>query len=427
MATAAALDPTEVYEGQSLPLSRVGAVVIGNALEFYDFLTFAFFAIQIGQTFFPSRDPASSLLLTLATFGVGFLTRPIGGVVIGMLGDKAGRKPAMLVAFALMGVSMLGLALTPSYAAIGVAAPVLVVLFRLIQGFALGGEVGPSTAFLIEAAPAGQRGLYASLQFASQRLAVLVAGLMGVTLASILDDRALSAWGWRVAFLVGAAVIPFGLYVRSRLPETLPDAQPPGARALKGHGRIIVLGFALLSCLTITSYVIDYMSTFARTSLNMPAKAAFGATVASGLTGVIAMTAAGWLSDKVGRRPVMLVASLVLLGATFPAYGLILRLRTPEALYAATAVLTLVQAFCAVPGMVSLTEGLPRRARSGALGAVYGLAISLFGGSAQFVVAWLSLRTGSVLAPAWYMSGALALVLVVMALMRETAPVKVRA
>lgn len=428
MATAATIDSTDPPEAQPLPLGQVGAVVIGNALEFYDFLTFAFFAIQIGQSFFPSRNPSSSLLLALATFGAGFLTRPVGGVVIGMLGDRAGRKPAMLASFALMGVAMLGLALTPSYAAIGLAAPLLVLTFRLIQGFALGGEVGPSTAFLIEAAPPEKRGLYCSLQFASQRLAVLAAGVMGVGLAAALDDAALGAWGWRVAFLVGAAVIPVGLVIRSRLPETLPDAEGPRPRgAMKGHLRTAVLGFALLSCLTITSYVIDYMATFARASLKMPAKVAFGATVATGITGVFAMTAAGWLSDRLGRRPVMLWGAVLLLVGTLPAYALVVQLRTPAALYVAAAALSLIQGFAVVPGIVALTEALPRGARSGVLGSIYGLAIGLFGGSAQFVVTWLILVTGNDFAAAWYMVAALAAVLVVMLQMRETAPVKARA
>src|SRR5580698_1211365 len=160
-----------------LSLPQLGAVVAGNALEFYDFLTFSFFAVQIGAVFFPSRDATGSLLLTLATFGVGFLTRPLGGALIGPLGDRIGRKPAMLFSFGLMGCCIAGLALTPSYASIGIAAPILVVFFRLLQGFALGGEVGPATAFLLEAAPIDRRGFYTSFQNATQGLSILVSGI----------------------------------------------------------------------------------------------------------------------------------------------------------------------------------------------------------------------------------------------------------
>ena len=168
---------------------HVAAVVIGNGLEFYDFLTYAFFAVQIGHTFFPVKDPTSSLLLSLATFGAGFFTRPLGGFIIGSMGDRLGRRPAMLLSVSLMGLAITGLALTPSYAAIGVAAPVLVILFRLMQGLALGGEVGPTTAYLIEAAPVHRRGFYASLQYATQDCAVLVSGLIGLHACQCAERR----------------------------------------------------------------------------------------------------------------------------------------------------------------------------------------------------------------------------------------------
>src|SRR5580692_11474126 len=170
-----------------MPLGKVFAVGLGNALEFYDFLTYSFFAIQIGHSFFPVAQTAHGLLFSLATFGVGFITRPLGGIVIGTFGDRAGRKPAMVLSFTLMGVGITGLALTPSYAAIGVAAPILLLLFRLLQGFAMGGEVGPSTAFLIEAAPPHRRGLYVAVQYMTQDLAVLVAGLVGFSLSNWLS------------------------------------------------------------------------------------------------------------------------------------------------------------------------------------------------------------------------------------------------
>ena len=158
---------------------HVAAVAVGNALEFYDFLTYAYFAVYIGRVFFPSFDPFSSLLASLGAFGAGFVTRPIGSLVIGRWGDSLGRKPAMLIAFGLMGVSITGLALTPSYARIGVAAPIFAIFFRMLQGFALGGEVGPATAFLMEAAPIDRRGFYTSFQNATHGLSILVSGIVG--------------------------------------------------------------------------------------------------------------------------------------------------------------------------------------------------------------------------------------------------------
>lgn len=178
-------------------ISRTGiaAAVLGNALEFFDFTSYAFFAVMIGRAFFPTQSAFGSLLLSVATFGVGFVTRPLGAVVIGTYADRAGRKPAMLLTIALMAVGMVMLALTPPYAVIGFAAPVLVVLARLVQEFALGGEVGPTTSYLLEAAPPGQRGLYASWQLASQGLSTVVSGFLGVLLSQTLSPDDMQAWG----------------------------------------------------------------------------------------------------------------------------------------------------------------------------------------------------------------------------------------
>ncbi|MBU6437978.1 MAG: MFS transporter, partial [Betaproteobacteria bacterium] len=188
---------------ERVPARVVGATVVGNALEFYDFLTYAFFAVYIGKTFFPVTDPLSSLLLSVALFGIGFFTRPLGGIVIGAYADRAGRRAAMILTIALITLGTLGLVLTPSYASIGVAAPIIVVACRLVQGLALGGEVGPSTAFLIEAAPHGGRGRLASWQLASQGAAALVAGMFGLVMAATLSQADMLAWGWRVPFAVG--------------------------------------------------------------------------------------------------------------------------------------------------------------------------------------------------------------------------------
>src|SRR5471032_3368517 len=186
-----------------VPTRVVAATVAGNALEFFDFVTYSFFAVQIGQTFFPSSNEFASLLASVGVFGVGFVFRPLGGILIGAYADRAGRRPAMLLTIVLITVGTMGLALTPSYASIGLAAPVIVVLCRLVQGLALGGEVGPSSAFLIESVPPLQRGLYASWQLASQGVATLVAGALGIVMISTLTPAELQAWGWRVPFAAG--------------------------------------------------------------------------------------------------------------------------------------------------------------------------------------------------------------------------------
>src|SRR5215469_6899694 len=214
---------------KAIPALHVLAIVIGNALEFYDFLSYAIFAVYIGKTFFPSHDPSANLILSLATFMVGFITRPIGGIVLGIFGDRAGRKPAMVVSFILIGIAMLGIALTPGYAQIGLAAPILLVCFRLVQGFALGGEVGPNTAWLIEAAPPEHRGFYGSMQYATQNAALLLASCVGLLLSTVLNAHDLESWGWRIAFLLGVIIVPFGILIRRRLPETLYAAEATDA------------------------------------------------------------------------------------------------------------------------------------------------------------------------------------------------------
>ncbi len=410
--------------GGTLPKKQVLAVVIGNGLEFYDFVTYAFFAAQIGRTFFPSDTPGTSLLASLATFGAGFLTRPLGAFVIGRYADRAGRKPAMLLSFALIGVGVVGLPLTPSYAAIGIAAPLIAIAFRLLQGFALGGEVGPSTAFLMEAAPARRRGLYVSLQATSADIAVLIAGLVGVGLAGVLDAHALDVWGWRVALLLGAAIIPVGFVLRRTLLETLPLPSQHDPEPAPGYARLLWLGLLLLGAATTTNYLLEYMTTYASVTLRMPAGIAFGATAVIGLSGVICDPLGGWLSDRFGRKPIMIIPWLFLAAAVFPAFWILDRLRSGSSLYAACAVLACMSTLSSGTIIVAVTEALPQRARAGGIALIYALAISVFGGSAQFLVAWLIRATGNPLAPAWYMFCGIVIGLTVLFQLPETAPVK---
>lgn len=307
--------------------AQLGSVALGNALEFYDFLIFSFFAIQIGETFFPSTNPINSLLAALATFGAGFLTRPLGAWAIGRYGDRAGRKPAMLLSFALIGASSLAVALVPSYAAIGMAAPILVIIGRLVQGFALGGEVGPSSAFLAECAPPDRRGRYISLQFVSQGAATLASGLVGVTLASTMSEADLASYGWRIALALGVLIVPVGLVLRRSLEETLPE--PPATTAstapvqAASHRRIVVLGFLILLSGTISTYVLNYLATYAQTTLGMPASISLGATVATGLAYAVGSGVAGWAADRWGRRPVMLLPAIISVLASVPAFWLL--------------------------------------------------------------------------------------------------------
>ena len=417
----------------ALPLRQIGAVVVGNALEFYDFLTFAYFAVYIGRTFFPAHNPASSLLMSLGVFGAGFVTRPVGAFVIGVMGDRIGRKPAMMLSFAVMGLSILGLALTPSYAQIGVAAPILVLIFRLVQGFALGGEVGPTTAYLIEAAPLGRRGLYGSLQYASQNAATVAAGVFGASLASLLTPGQLQDWGWRLAMLIGCLIVPFGLWVRRGLPETLhaaddaalaPDTAGSGKSLVRSYRGPVLFGLALLTAGTIGTYVGTYTTTYALATLHMPPAQAFGIAIVRGGVAMVLLPIGGLLSDRFGRRPVMLIPSLVSLFSIIPGFWLMTHFPTTPVVYAALGWITAFAALGAAPVIVTLTEALPRRIRSGVVAVVYAVAITVFGGSTQFVVVWLQERTGDPMSPAFIWTAAVVLGLVAALLIKETAPGK---
>jgi len=410
-------------QARVMPARDVLAVVAGNGLEFYDFIAYAFFALQISRTFFPARTPGTSLLMSLATFGAGFLMRPLGAAVLGRLADRVGRRPAMLVSFGLMGLGMVGLALTPSYRSIGVAAPLLVIAWRLLQGFSVGGEVGPSLAYLVEAAPPGRRGLYASLQPMTADAAAFCSALVGVALSSVLTPGQLDEFGWRVAFLLGAAIVPVGLTLRRALPETLADPEP-SSEAAADYRRVALLGFAMLASGTVIGYVMDYLTTYAADTLGMSARLAFIATLVSASSMMCCDPLGGWLSDRLGRRPVMILSTALLAACTWPAFLAIVRFHSPAALYGACVLLGVLTGLNQGPVVAALAESLPRRVRAGTLSLVYALAIAVFGGSTQFVLKWLLELSGNALAPGWYMLAAALLGLLAMCLLRESAPVR---
>ena len=386
----------------------ITAAVAGNAIEFFDFLAYSFYSVYIGRAFFPTRDEFFSLLLSLATFGVGFVMRPLGGFVIGSFADRAGRRPAMVLTISLMTVGTMGVALTPSYATIGIAAPIILVLARLVQGIALGGEVGPSTALLLEAAPPGRGGAWVSWQGASQGAATLMAGVAGFTLATLLDARQLAAWGWRVPFLLGLLIVPLGIYIRRNLPETLEkhaprDGEPSAVRLIwRHHQAALWLGLTIVMCQTISAYVCSYMTTYALTALAMPASQAMVATVMTGLATVLGAKLGGHLSDRVGRKPVMIVSRALMLFAIYPAFLFLIQAANVWALGSVAALLALLTSAGTAASMVALVEIFPAAVRSSGMSITNAVSVSLFGGTTQFVNAWLIGATGNKLSPAFY-------------------------
>jgi MFS family permease len=409
---------------------HVTAAVIGNALECYDFLTYAFFAVQIGRVFYPTQTPFISLMLSLATFGAGFVSRPLGALLLGAYADRVGRRPAMLASFAMMGGAIVVMALTPGYARIGAAAPLIMVAARLIQGLAIGGEIGTTTTYLVEAVAANRRGFSAAWQYAGQGMAALVAGLLGVVLANSISPGALQNWGWRLAFLIGAAVLPIGLWIRRDLPETLHRPEPAVAGAATGgflaNARIITLGLVIIMSTSIHFYVLNFMTTYAASVLHMKANLSFAAPAVFGVSTIIFSLAGGALSDRFGRRPMMIWPRVALLIAIYPAYALIAHYRDATSLLAATLVLTMLGQLSGAASLTAVTESLPKPIRGTSLAVLYATATAIFGGTTQPAVTWLIHRTGDVLWPGWYLMIATAIGLGAMLLMKESAPAKLQ-
>ena len=405
------------------------AATVGNALEFYDFMIFGFFAIQIGDAFFPSKDDFVRLMSSLATFGIGFIARPIGAWVIGGYADERGRKPALLLSMVLMGVAIAVMALTPGYATIGVAAPILVVLARLVQGFAVGGEVGPATAYMMENATAANRGVVVGLQRVSQLIAGTLGSLIGLVLSLALGAEQFSAWGWRIAMLLGVAIVPWALFIRKDLPETNHVTEAPTAATRapeKGIRPIYVIGPILVISGTICSYVLTYMATFGQNSLKLSSSVAMGGQVLANAAALVTCVIGGIASDRYGRRPTLLLVIVVQM--LFIPLSLAWMVGWPSLfsfLVGATLLSAATGAFPS-PANAAIIESLPKESRSRGFALIYSVPVTLFGGTTQMVVTWLIHQTQDQMMVAWYPMLALVFALVATVRLRESAPTRLQ-
>ncbi|MDB5708220.1 MAG: ral substrate transporter [Sphingomonas bacterium] len=404
--------------------SKVVAVVIGNSLEFYDFLSFTFFSVNLARVMFPAGLPGTALLLTLMTGSLGFFARPVGAVLFGLLGDRIGRRPMMLATFTLMGVGALGLALTPNYASIGIAAPILVVAFRVIQGVAAGGDVGPTTAYLAECAPLARRGLFTSLQLAAMRLGALASGVAGLTLASVLSPAALDAFGWRIAFGIGAAIVPFAFFLRRRLEETLhlPEADPRASAVIEPT----VYGGALLGVFggLVMSSMSDFFFTYATTWLGVAAPSAYRLTVAIGAVQVASVLIGGMLADRVGRRAVKLAPALLGALVAVPLFGSAVAAPGAVSLAIAVLPLTALAALAMPPAYITLVEASPKHMRSGLVGIGYGLVVAAAFGIAPPLVAAYVRASHDLVGPAYAWMLGFVLMAISAVITRETHPAR---
>jgi MFS transporter, MHS family, proline/betaine transporter len=407
---------SEMTMAISLPQQKVSksriiaACTIGNALEFFDFVVFSFFARTIGALFFPSQDPTAQLLLAFGTYGVGFLVRPLGGIVLGSYADRKGRKKATVLTLMLMalGTAMIGLA--PVYATAGIFGAVIVVLGRLIQGFSAGGEVGAATTLLAEHAPNDQRGFFGSWQLASQGLAVLAAAGAAYAVNTLLTPAEVAAWGWRIPFLLGVLIVPVGLWLRTALEETHANEDHEKTRevsslrlAFREHlGKIIAGVGLIIGGTAANAIVVLYMATYAVTQLKLAPTTGLMAGIMAGLVTLIAAPIGGMLSDKFGRKPVAAVSYALIFLLIYPAFLYLNASPTLVTLLAVVAVLAALNAMGGATIIITLAEIFPSEVRATGMSLVYALGVAIFGGFGQFIVTWLIAATGSPIAPAYY-------------------------
>ena len=404
----------------------IAAATVGNGLEFYDFITYAFFAIQIGQTFFPSDSPYLSLMGSLAAFGAGFITRPLGAYILGGYADRRGRKPAMLISMLMMGVGILLLALTPSYHAIGYAAPVIAVVARLIQGFALGGEVGSATVYMMESARPERRAFTMCWQGASQAVAATVGSLVGLLLSLVMSEAELASYGWRLALLLGATIVPFALWIRNSLPEThgMPDPTPVTNTGFRSYRRAVICGFLAIASGTIGTYIFNYMATYGQNTLQLSASVSLGAEFGINGFEFVAILLGGLLADRYGRKPVMIWPQALFCLLCVPCFLWLTTSRTATAFIVGSVLLSFIKGFVYGSVYAAISEGLPKAVRARVFALVYSIPVALFGGTTQLVVTWLLEVTGEPMSIAWYLTAVSLVGLFAMAAMRESAPVR---
>jgi len=391
--------------------SAITAITIGGALELYDSGVYNFFATLIIPLYFPVGNPLGQLLLSFGTFGAGYVMRPLGGLVIGRYADRRGRKPAVLLSMWLMAISALILVVTPPYAQLGVLAPTLMILARLVQGFAIGGEMGSATAMLMEYADDKSRGFYTSWQTASQGIAAVFAALVALALTNWLPPQALESWGWRVAFLIGIAVIPVGQVIRRRLEETLPVAENKKAGKPKGgwklmreHSRELSASILLMIGLAAAIHLIAYyLPNYATFQLHIPRGEAVWAGFVAAAVMVVFGPIAGLLTDRIGRRRVVWWTRVALLVMAYPAFMVMNAYPSLPCLLIVVGLLAVPMAMTSPATLVLVSEVLPQRLRATGMAVTYYLAIAVFGGFAQLFSTLLIHLTSSPNAPALYL------------------------
>lgn len=396
---------TQALSAQSR--KAIYAACIGNLLEWYDFGVYAYLATLLAAKFFPGTDTTAGLLATFAAYGVGFLARPLGGIFIGRMGDVRGRKTALVLTIFMMAVGTVGIGLLPTYESIGVWAAVLLTALRIVQGIAAGGEWGTSTAFIIEWAPPGRRGFLGSFQQVSTAGGSLLGSATAAVLNTVLTSEQMLSWGWRVPFIFGLVLVVIGIYMRRDVEETpsfieTRKANPATAETVSGP-KLGALAFGFTIFWTVAYYtLLAWMPTFTQQHAGLsPSQALWSNTI-----GLIAMVVAvpiwGSLSDRIGRRPLLIACTLCLGLLSWPIFTLMSTVGGLAVVMPAQIALGVMLALYSGPGPAAIAEIFPTHLRSTWMSAGYTLAAAVFGGFAPFISTWLIRATGSPLSPTYY-------------------------
>jgi MHS family proline/betaine transporter-like MFS transporter len=399
------------------------AASIGNAMEWFDFLVYGYFAVTISKVFFPGENETASLLLTLGTFGAAYVVRPIGAIVIGAYTDRFGRRAGLTLSIMLMVIGTTMTALTPGYATIGLAAPILILLARLTQGFSVGGEFGSAVTFLAEQT-VSRKGFVASWQWASTGITGFLASGFGLVLSSVLSPEQLTDWGWRVPFLFGILVGPVGLYIRRRLDETpeyveIEPARTPVRDMVRAHPIEALLAIGISAISNSSAYIILYIPTYAIKELHLPQATGFTATLVGAVILGIASPFAGHLSDKLGRGGILTGTAWLFFLTTWPLFFLMVAFPSLATAIFAASWLSLVKAGYSGVLPSQLSELFPTRVRGIGVSLSFAVAVTIFGGFTPFISTWLISMTGNSLSPSFYIMFTAALSIIALVLMRR--------
>jgi MFS family permease len=401
--------PPQTRRAKIMPVVRVAA---GHALETYDFQIFGYYATAIAAAFFPSGHEFASLMLALATFGAGFLMRPLGAILLGAYIDRRGRRAGLLLTLALMGFGTLAVACLPGYAVLGIAAPLLVLIGRLVQGFSAGVELGAVSVYLSEIAPPNRKGFYVSWQSASVQVAVMFAALLGIALTSTLSDSQMSRWGWRAALLAGCTMLPLLMFLRRSLEETGEFLARPHrstasdiVRSLFANWRLVLLGMMLSTMTTVCFYLVTaYTPTFGSSALHLAATGNLVVTLCVGACNFIVLPLSGSLSDHIGRRPILIASTVVALLTAYPALLWLVSAPSFTRLLIVELWFSLLYATNSGAMAVFLTEIMPVEVRTAGFSLAYSLATAIFGGFTPAICTYLIHVTGNRAVPGLWLS-----------------------